>query len=215
MLDRQMTARHALLAFFLLLGCGDDSNATGGGGDSTSTSSTKASATNSSGSTTGSGSSTAGMATTSTGMMGLIPDPGNEMGGEWTDIEPNDTPDHAVPMGILAGPIWAGFSEPYTAINPETDVDYFVFKTNNDLASINMQLCWSFAGNLLDMNLYEVQNQMQGMLVASSADTAPGCETLIDFGEGPTMLTANTTYLLEVRGAPGLDLAGDPGLYNA
>lgn len=213
MVERKTSGLTAVLALTLLLGCGDDSGSTGGGGDSTSTTTTTA--TTGATSTSESSSSSTGTATTSTGMMGLIPDPGNEMNGEWTDIEPNDTPDQAVPMGILTGPIWAGFVAPYTAINPETDVDYFVFKTGADTSGVYMALCWSFAGNLLDMNLYEVENQMQGQLAATATDTAPGCETLVDFGEGATLLSPSTTYLLEVRGAPGLNLAGDPGLYTA
>jgi hypothetical protein len=200
-----------VLGFALFAGCGDDTGASGGGGNDATTASSSA---NSTASVASSGNATAAMSS-STGMAGLIPDPGNEMNGEWTDIEPNDLPSQAVPMGILTGPIWAGFVEPYTAIDPETDVDYFVFKTGADLTNVYMSLCWSFNGNLLDLYLYEVENQMQGAEVASSVDTAPGCETLVDFGEGPTVLAANTTYLLEVRGAPGLDLAGDPGLYNA
>jgi hypothetical protein len=187
------------------LACGDSGSTTG---DSTS----------GSGGTTGSSvASTGGASSVGTGgaMAGLIPDPGTEMNGEWVDTEPNDTPAQAVPMGTLTGPIWAGFTEPYTAINPEDDVDYFVFKTGPDVSNVYMSLCWSFSGNLLDMNLYEVVAQTQGALVKSSASTATGCETLVDIGQGATDLQPNTTYLLEVAGAPGLALAGDPGLYSA
>jgi hypothetical protein len=150
-------------------------------------------------------------------MTGMIPDPGNQPSGEWTDVEPNDTPSQATPMGILTGPMWMGFTEPLTAINPATDVDYFVFKTGDatSLANVYMSICWSFAGNLLDLRLYEVVNSMQGPEAAMAATTGTGCETLVDFGEGPTVLTADTTYLLEVAGAPGLNLGTDPGLYNA
>jgi hypothetical protein len=151
------------------------------------------------------------------GMMGMIPDPGNQPSGEWTDMEPNNTPSQATPMGVLTGPIWAGFTDPLTAINPATDVDYFVFKTGDaaSLANVYISLCWSFAGNLLDLTLYEVVNSMQGQVVASAATTGTGCETLVDVGEGTTLLQATTTYLLEVAAAPGLNLMGDPGLYSA
>ncbi len=194
-----------------LAGCGDD---TGSGGSAGSTTTT-ASGTTQAGTTSTQASTSTTVASTSTGVGGLIPDPGNGMNGEWTDIEPNDLPSQAVPMGILSGPIWAGFVMPYTAINPATDVDYFVFKTGADLSGIYMALCWSFAGDLLDMYLYQVDSQMQGAMVASAATTGSGCETLVDFGMGATVLAPDTTYLLEVRGAPGLDLAGDPGLYSA
>ena len=38
-----------------------------------------------------------------------VPDPGDEVGGEWTDIEPNDDPGHAVPVGIIAGAVGGGY----------------------------------------------------------------------------------------------------------
>jgi hypothetical protein len=151
------------------------------------------------------------------GDTGPIPDPGMQMGAEWTDIEPNDIPSQAVPVGIMTGPIWAGFVMPYTAISSPTDVDYFVFKTGDaaSLANVNIQICWSFTGNLLDLNLYTVVNSQKGPLALSSTSTDTSCETMINFGEGPAKLTADTTYLLEVFAGPGLNLAGDPGLYSA
>ncbi len=132
-------------------------------------------------SSTSQGAAGAGAAGAGGTSAGPIPDPGTVMNGEWVDTEPNDTPDQAVPMGILTGPIWAGFVEPYTALNPEDDVDYFVFKTDADVTNVYMSLCWSFMGNLLDMNLYEVVGQAQGALVKASVSTASGCETLVDF----------------------------------
>lgn len=195
-------------------GCGDDesnggSGPTGAGGATTGV--------GGAGGDTG-GTGGAGGATTGTGGgMGTVPDPGTAMGGEWTDVEPNDTPSQAVPVGTILGSAWMGFAQPYTAINPETDVDYFVFRTA-DAASLDsdyISVCWSFPGNLLDLELYEVVNSMQGPLVASAAQTTAGCETVLDFGQGSTLLKPDTVYLLKVAGAPGLMLNGDPGLYDA
>jgi len=161
----------------------------------------------------GSGGSPGGMG----GTPALIPDPGTDIAVEWTDEEPNDAPENAVPVGQVEGPIWAGFVMPLTAINPEDDVDYFVFQTGAapTLDSVYISLCWSFAGDLLDLRLYEVQNGLQGPMVAEAATTNPGCETIVDFGMGSTILTANTVYLLEVAAAPGLVLGGDSGDYGA
>ena len=173
---------------------------------------------------TGTGGNTGGGGGTGTGGGGgtggaaePIPDPGTVMGGEWTDVEPNDKPSQAVPVGILNGPVWMGFADPYTAISSPTDVDYFVFKSTDaaGLPNVNIQICWSFPGNLLDLNLYEVVSSQQGSLVKSATDTGTGCETLVDIGQAATDLKPDTVYLLEVVAGPGLDLAGDPGLYSA
>lgn len=150
-------------------------------------------------------------------MMANVPDPGMAMNGEWTDVEPNDDPSHAVPVGILESSIWMGFADPLTAISSPSDVDYFVFRTGATatLANINMQICWSFAGNLLDMNLYDVVQNQKGMLIKAATSTNTTCETLIMPGEGSALLKADSVYLLEVVAAPGLNLAGDAGLYSA
>jgi len=147
----------------------------------------------------------------------LIPDPGTTMNGEWTDVEPNDRPDQATPVGIVTGPAWMGFVEPYTAINPEDDVDYFVMRTGDaaSLDNVYLEACWSFTGNLADMYMYEVQGGVKGSMVASGTSGDASCEPLLAAGTGSSILSADTVYLVEVRGAPGLSLGGDPGLYSA
>lgn len=148
---------------------------------------------------------------------GVIPDPGTEVGGEWTDVEPNDTPSQATPVGVLNGPAWVGFVEPFTEIASTTDVDYFVFKTADaaSLANDYISLCWGGGVNLLDAHLYEVVDQHQGTEVVTATTTNTSCETVIDFGQGPTILAADTVYLLELRAAPGLPAAGLPIGYSA
>jgi len=48
--------------------------------------------------------------------------------GEWTtSAERHPWPRR--PGGIVNGPMWAGFVAPYTQIDNDTDVDFFVFKT--------------------------------------------------------------------------------------
>lgn len=149
--------------------------------------------------------------------VALIPDPGTVQNGEWTDVEPNDDPSMAVPQGILTGPVWMGFAMPYTTINDDTDVDYFVFKTGDEmsLANVYISACWGDGVDLLNMYLYTVENRIQGGLVASAESTDTSCETLVDFGAGPTILSADTTYLLEIRAAPDLMLGGAGGMYSA
>src|SRR5262245_40275916 len=65
------------------------------------------------------------------GTSGTVPDPGTTEGGEWTDVEPNNDPSHAVPVGVLTGPVWMGFADPVTKINGPGDSDFFVFKTKD------------------------------------------------------------------------------------
>src|SRR5262245_50770730 len=66
------------------------------------------------GGTSTGGTSTGGSTGGTGGAAEPIPDPGMVMGGEWTDVEPNDKPGQAVPVGILNGPVWMGFAEPFT-----------------------------------------------------------------------------------------------------
>ena len=160
-----------------------------------------------------------GVVVTDSGMMmgGPIPDPGTETNAEFTNSEPNDTPAQATPVGILTGPIWAGFVMPYAMIDNNTDSDFFVFKTGNQasLANLYIMICWSGAIDLLDLYLYAVDNNQQGAEVKTAATTDTSCETLINFGEGTTLLAAETTYLLEIRAGQGLDLGGHNGTYSA
>jgi hypothetical protein len=147
----------------------------------------------------------------------MVPDPGTAVGGEWTDVEPNDTPEDAVPVGQVQFAIWAGFAPPYTQIDNPTDVDYYVFRApaQADLAGLNMQFCWGGAIDLLDLYLYEVVNMTQGALVRSAATTNTSCETIIAPGDGPTYLTADAVYLLEVRAAPSLPASTPATMYGA
>jgi hypothetical protein len=146
-------------------------------------------------------------------VAGNIPEPPMSPADEWADREPNDTPDQAVPVGMIQYALWMGFSQPTTMINRTDDVDYFVFRTGAD-ASAFMSICWGGSRNLLDMALYEVQNNTQGALVRRADTTNDQCETLIGMGE-TGVLQANSVYLLEVRAAPGLSLAGTDGMYSA
>ncbi|MBI2374118.1 MAG: hypothetical protein HYV07_08970 [Deltaproteobacteria bacterium] len=151
------------------------------------------------------------------GMMALlIPDPPTTSADEWPDTEPNDTPDHAVPVGVLNFAFWMGFGSEPNQIATDTDVDYYVFRTGADLAGFApLQICASDQINLFDLALYEVQNRAQGALVREANSSAPSCETLMSSDEVPTLLHANSVYLLRVGAAPGLSLGGSTGMYSA
>jgi hypothetical protein len=146
-----------------------------------------------------------------------LPEPGTEDGGEWTDVEPNDTPGDATPVGVVNGPIWAGFVEPYTTIDSPTDVDFYVFRAPGaaELGNVNMQFCWGGGLDLLDLYLYEVMSMTQGALIQTANTTNTSCETIIPFGEGANILTADAVYLLEVRAAPTVPAGTPATMYGA
>jgi hypothetical protein len=157
------------------------------------------------------------MADSGTGTCTNVPDPGNLPGVDWTDVEPNDTPCTATPEPMLAGPVWMGTAMPYTMIDSNTDVDFYSFRTSDmaSLANDSIQVCWGFAGHLLDLFLYRVDNGMQGPMVASATAATGQCQTVVPAGMGTTLLLPTQRYLLEVRPAPGLNLGGMPGMYGA
>jgi hypothetical protein len=209
MLER---ARHLglMLVFGFAASCDDGTLGTGG---STSSSATTA-AMGSTGNTT-----SANSTSNSTGGGCKVPDPGATVGADWTDVEPNDDACHATPVGVLNGPVWAGFADPVTTINTNTDTDFFVFKTDDaaSLANVNVLLCSSGNFNLLDLYLYDVlPDGTLGPQVKKAESTQPGCETIVGMGEGPTDLKPDTPYVLEVRAAPGLVLPmPSDGFYSA
>ena len=145
----------------------------------------------------------------------VVPDPGEVVGGEWTDIEPNDDPSHAVPVGILAGPVWAGFAEPFTQLESTDDTDFFVFATGEaaTLADVYILLCGP--ANTMDLYLSEVVDGHMGGQISSAAGNDTGCVSMIEVGQGPEILTATTSYVLEVRAQPGAAGASFPALYSA
>src|SRR5689334_14060976 len=106
----------AVLSLSAAIGCGDGSAGTTGGSAGNSGT---AGATNTGGSGTGSnsGGTGTGTGTGTGGDTGPVPDPGTAMGADWTDVEPNDQPSQAVPVGIVTGSIWMGFADPPTAIS--------------------------------------------------------------------------------------------------
>jgi hypothetical protein len=145
----------------------------------------------------------------------VVPDPGQgSTGGEWTDVEPNNTPGTATPVGPVQGAPWLGFTQPYTQINSNTDVDYYSFKTTTSL-DFDISFCWSAPVDLLDLSLYAVVNSQKGPLLKAAATNSTSCENLIAFGErspdGGPFFQPDASYLLEVRAAPGLILPGDGG----
>jgi hypothetical protein len=201
------------LTIALALGCGEDETKNRSGSDNT---------TSAGGSTSSQGGGgtmmvgPGGTGGTGGGGMVMVPPPGDMQAFEWPDTEPNDTPGQATPVGVFEGALWMGFSMPPSAIDPEDDIDFYVFKMPATVQVFtDLAVCYSFAGNLLDLYLYDVQNGFLGPEIASATETTGGCETLMTIAEAQAALQPDATYVLEVRHGPGLVLGGDPGLYSA
>jgi hypothetical protein len=104
---------------------------------------------------------------------------------------------------LLAGPLYAGFVEPYTEMDSATDVDFHVFRTGaaSTLDDTFIILCWGAVDDILDGYLYRVIDGQQGPLVVEAATPTEGCEPVVPFGEGADILQPDTVYLLELRAA--------------
>ncbi|MBI4822393.1 MAG: hypothetical protein HY791_39400 [Deltaproteobacteria bacterium] len=157
--------------------------------------------------------------TADTGVVAMsVPDPGTDTSGEFRDVEPNDTPGTATPVGVLTSPAWMGFSTPVTQLESAADVDYYVFRTGPEttLPNVYVAACWSVGlGNLIDMELFEVLDGAQGRSVRAANGTQDQCETIIDSGAASDLLAADSVYLLRVNAGPGVTIAPGAGTYSA
>lgn len=154
------------------------------------------------------------------GVEPLIPTPPMTTAAEWPDTEPNDTPEQAVPVGVIEEAVWMGFSMPLNAVNSDGDVDFYVFRTPDaeglmQLTEVSFIVCWQGGLDLLDLALYRVQEGRIAETVREASTQDPSCEDLMAGTQPSELLSPESIYLLEVRAAPGLMLGGSPGLYEA
>ncbi|MCA9492869.1 MAG: hypothetical protein KC621_23215 [Myxococcales bacterium] len=154
------------------------------------------------------------------GVETQIPTPPMTIAAEWPDTEPNDTPEQAVPVGVIEEAVWMGFSMPLNAINDDDDVDFYVFRTPDAeglmrLTEVSFIVCWQGGLDLVDLALYRVEEGRIAETVREAATQSPNCEDLMAGMQPSELLSPESIYLLEVRAAPGLMLGGSPGLYEA
>jgi hypothetical protein len=98
-----------------------------------------------------------GMADTGA-MSGAIPDPGTGGGvnQDFGNVEPNDTPQTATPLGIASTAdvhVWVTNN----TIGGTDLADYFVFKTGPMPGQFTFDICWSMVTNL-NATLWQVSN---------------------------------------------------------
>jgi len=183
------------LAWFvpvLCLACGGSNAGTGGGSNG------------------GGGSGGGAMGTGGAGgmMAGGIPDPGtsDQVDQDFTNVEPNDTPQQATPLGVaMSGSVavWVGGNTIGGSDNP---ADYFVFKSGPAPGAFSFDVC--FGPPITDMTatLWKVVGGAQQTPPIGTWASSGTCVTNSGMG---APLEASTDYLF------GLTANGGVGTYGA
>jgi hypothetical protein len=143
-------------------------------------------------------------------MMGAaVPDPGsgNGVDNNFGEVEPNDTPGTATPLGTAAnGSVYVWVTQ---NSGGGTDMaDYFVFKTANNPGTFTLSslgICWDGGITGIDASLWKVQNGQQVMPAIQTWMSTTSCTPP---GNSPA-LEGNSEYLL------GLFFHGGTGNYYA
>ena len=186
-----------LVALMVPLGlaCGSSTTATGGSGAGT----TAASGTGAGTTATGSGGSTMG---------GAIPDPGTSdmVDNDFTDVEPNNTPQQATPLGVAAMGdvnVWVNMN---TIGGSSNSADFFVFKSAATAGMFTFDICFNAPTTAMTATLWKVENATQQMPPVGTWTSSGTCVT--DQGS-VAALEASTEYLF------GLTATGGVGSYAA
>ena len=136
-----------------------------------------------------------------------VPDPGDEVDIICLDTEPNDSPNTAMPCGVVTDLFGSGSAAVYVAGNATIGggdmLDYFVFQTGPGVTELGQFAEW-FGNpvNLLDFTIFEVSGDGTALTEHFvSEDTSTVSEQT--FG-GPTQtVQPDTTYLIEIRSVEG------------
>jgi hypothetical protein len=198
-----------VLAAVMVLGCSGSGSTTGGGGGGSSAGGSAAGGTASNGggtSANGGGSGAMGGGGT---MMATVPDPGtsNKVDNEWADVEPNDTPSQATPLGTAGGDIYTWVSN--NAAGGSNSQDYFVFKSGPgpDAGSLSFDMCWQAPITNMNASLWKVSGGVQQQPAIASWTGSGTCVTDMAM---TAPLAPSTVYLF------GLTITGgDGGAYFA
>jgi hypothetical protein len=193
----------AALVAVIFVSCSGSGNTTGGGGGSATGGSGMGGSGTGGSMASGGGSSGTGGGGTS---MAMIPDPGtgDAVDQDWTNVEPNDTPAQATPLGVAMGDIWTWVSS-NNAGGSDTS-DYFVFKSAPDGGTLHFDVCFGAPITSMTANLWKVSGGVQVQPAVATWNSTGGCVT--DTG-AELMLLPSTEYLV------GLTIAGDAGTYSA
>ncbi len=134
----------------------------------------------------------------------LDPGSGNEVDVNFGDVEPNNTPDEATPLGVAGGPdvtVWVGTNEVGGAANP---ADYFVFESSSQPGLFQFDMCYTPAITGMTATLAKVVDaEVQSPPIATWTITTI-CATSFT-----APLEASTVYLF------GVLATGGAGTYTA
>jgi hypothetical protein len=193
----RLTSLFIPLAMSVGIGCGGSgTHATGAEGGSTTASS-----------------STGSAMTTGTGGMvaGGIPDPGTGDGvdNNFGDVEPNNTPQQATPLGVgMAAGVYVWVSA--NTIGGSDTADYFVFRTGAMPGPFSFDICYMAPTTGMTATLWKVVSGTQQMPpVGTWMGTTMGAQGCVLDTSAAPMLEASTEYLF------GLTATGGAGMYSA
>jgi hypothetical protein len=141
---------------------------------------------------------------------GGIPRPGtgNGVDNNFGNVEPNDTPMQATPLGVAAGTgvgVWVNNN----TIGGADSTDYFVFQSSasgGGFALGSSGICWSGGITGMTATLWKV---VSGQEVMPPIHTWNGSGSCVKSATGDATLEASTVYLL------GLTATGGAGTYGA
>ena len=129
--------------------------------------------------------------------MVMVPDPCTMVQPDFSDDEPNDTPEQAIDGYMVIDGYWGNF--PVGSTLGDTDeVDWVVFRTpdnGGNTVSVPIFPCWTPMVDLVDVTVYPVTDGIADltMPVYESATTDDQCEgEYIDFAD-------DSVFLLELR----------------
>ncbi|MEP7119659.1 MAG: hypothetical protein ABJE95_02070 [Byssovorax sp.] len=142
-------------------------------------------------------------------MAGAIPDPGpgSQVDQDFTEKEPNDTPETATPLGTTASASGINVWVTSNQLGGTTDAaDYFVFKSGTKAGAMSINICFSAPITEMTATLWKVVNAKAEQPPIGTWTSVGTCV------QGPAMgvpLEVSTTYLF------GLTAKGDVATYNA
>lgn len=144
------------------------------------------------------------------GMGAVIPDPGGGtmVDNDFKNVEPNDSPGQATPLGTAKGPdvmVWVNNNSTGGA----DTTDYFVFKSGPMAGQFTLGmsgLCWKGGITGLTATLWKVAN---GQQVMPPIHSWVGVNNCVNSTKGDAPVDAGTVYLL------GVTATGAAGMYQA
>lgn len=138
---------------------------------------------------------------------GAIPGPGtgNGVDSNFTSKEPNDTPQHATPLGVAStGSVHVRVTS--NTIGGSDTSDYFVFKSGATAGQFTFNICFSAPTTSMTATLWKVVGGAEQMPPVGTWTSTGTCVTDMTT---PAALEVSTEYLL------GLTARGGSSTYSA